>query len=67
VSASRDGTPGWLRGNGQGGGLQLTVGGRGGTTNSEPDLAGGRELMSTPLTLVLVMKHIDQLLHKTLH
>ena len=36
-------------------------------TNSEPDLAGGRELMSTPLALVLVMKLIDQLLHKTLH
>jgi hypothetical protein len=37
------------------------------TANSEPDLAGRRELTSTPLVLVLVMKHIDQLLHKTLH
>jgi len=38
-----------------------------GAANSEPDLASRRELMSTPLVLVLVMKHIDQLLHKTLH
>lgn len=33
----------------------------------KPDLADRRELMSTPLVLVLVMKQIDQLLHKTLH
>jgi len=38
-----------------------------GAANSEPDLASRRELTSTPLVLVLVMKHIDQLLHKTLH